>query len=205
MAANTDPVGTQGMPKSAPPSDDLGLIYMGGENFLKRMAALEERRREHDAAFVKLRVGTDAQAAYEDAKAKLDEARAMHAEASHVLDAAKRDAEATLKEANEKAAKLVSDAQSEASAIGTEADAVKRKAERYAELTTEKAKAALESAIERERIATIAHADLQRAEQMHKDAESRHVTSAEKAKAREEELTGKIAALQEAIRHIAGG
>jgi hypothetical protein len=91
------------------------VTYKGGDKFLDRMPAFENAQHESEESYQRLQIGTDAQAAYEDAKRVLDEALASRQEAQKVL----ADAKAT-------AAKIINDANSiKADADKTRIDADK--------------------------------------------------------------------------------
>jgi hypothetical protein len=72
---NTDPTGTIGASPDGQP-DDLSVIYKGGDKFLDRMGALGNAQHASEEAYQRLQIGTDAKAAYEDAKRVRDEALA---------------------------------------------------------------------------------------------------------------------------------
>jgi hypothetical protein len=85
---NTDPTGTTGASPEGQP-DDLSVIYKGGDKFLDRMGALGNAQHASEEAYQRLQIGTDAKAAYEDAKRNHDEALALRREAEKVLNDAK--------------------------------------------------------------------------------------------------------------------
>jgi hypothetical protein len=111
---NTDRTGTIGASPDGQP-DDLSVIYKGGDKFLERMRAFENAQHASREAYQQLQIGTDAKAAYEDAKRVRDEALASRQEAQQVLDDAKASA-----------AKIIGDA----NFIKTEADKTKADADK---------------------------------------------------------------------------
>jgi hypothetical protein len=77
---NTDPTGTVGKAPDGP-LDDLNIIFKGGDKFLERIRAFENAQHAGEEAYQRLQIGTDAKAAYEDAKRVGDEALASCQEA----------------------------------------------------------------------------------------------------------------------------
>jgi hypothetical protein len=87
-------------PPSASQADqDFKLAYAGGDDFMSRLQALSKQKAQADASLAALKLGTDAQAALDNAKAALAEAEnnktataALFAQAEQILELAKSDA-----------------------------------------------------------------------------------------------------------------
>jgi hypothetical protein len=138
----------------------LALRISTEPEFRDQLKALVDAKKEADAAFKKLGIGRDANAAFEEGRAK-------QAEADEALKAAKLDAEAILATAREQASKIVASAYEQANALAdkasrnlndakTEADALLAQAnEAYDD--AQKIKAAAAAAAE-ETLATSANA-----------------------------------------------
>jgi hypothetical protein len=114
--------------------DDLAAIMEGGENFAARMTAISKAQREARAQEESLKLGVAAQQAFENAKDKHAEAKAVLERAQQYqsdtkLAADKQHTEITaaaLKikaEADEQAKKVLADAQAKAAALITAAQA----------------------------------------------------------------------------------
>ena len=87
----TDPTGTVGQPSDLAP-DLLTLAGRGGPKFMARLQQLGDAIDRHDAAFKRLGVGQEAEAALKAATEQREAAKADRAAAAAELAKAKRDA-----------------------------------------------------------------------------------------------------------------
>jgi 3-deoxy-D-manno-octulosonic-acid transferase len=119
----TDPTGTMGI-KTPAPQTDMAVVEEGGDTFLGRLQELNAARISSEMALANLRLGSDAQAAFNHANQRADtiladaKARAakVETEAKTTVEAgAKRDAEsmasikqmlASAEQASERAAQI---------------------------------------------------------------------------------------------------
>lgn len=112
-----DPTGTLGAPPISP-QNDLTAVFEGGNAFANRMRALSDLREKQEAEFVNLQIGRDAKAALQESVAKRAEAEKMRA-----------DAEAVLRDAQQRASQNLQDAETRAKEMTDKAAAVLREAE----------------------------------------------------------------------------
>jgi cell division septum initiation protein DivIVA len=94
--------------------EDLRVIYQGGENFLARMRAMSNQTAELRRAIEESGIGSNAKAAFEDAKTKQREAALALAEATRRLAAASAEATRLTNQARQDAAKVTSEAKARA-------------------------------------------------------------------------------------------
>ena len=144
-----DPIGTVG---KGPPPDDLSLIYQGGENFMARMAALDAKRREHEVAFLNLKIGSDAKAALKGAQECLEEAERNRTATAKILADAQEKARKELEDASKEAQRVAAAAMDLRKKADEECAALRRNAEEYVAKTKTNADEVLKAA--RSKLAT---------------------------------------------------
>ena len=130
----TDPTGTAG--GSTPGAQgDMAAVYEGGASFMSRMKALGDLRDAQEAAFAKLKIGSDVHAALDAAQTKLAEAEAARALAAKVLDDAHRSAADAMATAKAEAKQIVADAKAQGAKTEAIAAERTRQADAYAKST----------------------------------------------------------------------
>lgn len=85
----TDPIGTLGVPRSAPESD-LSLASRGGAKFMERLQQMATARDEYDAAFERLQIGSNIKELQAEAQRKLADAEKLRVQADQIKGDADR-------------------------------------------------------------------------------------------------------------------
>jgi colicin import membrane protein len=172
--------------------EDVALIMDGGENFVRRLTALQQTKKGMETAFQELNIGLDARRAYDDANARqaqsvkdLDEARAR-------ATAIVREAEAQSAAIMQAAEKVKAETDAYASRIIHEAEGVAADMKTKAETTLAEAEE------EKDKIRKLkAQWDAARAELTKRTAEANAKTKA--AEATRAMLAKKLKALEQAV------
>ncbi len=195
-----DPIGTVGTAKQN--ESELDLIYRGGGNFMDRMKAMADMRDASEAAYAKLKIGNDIQAARDSAASLEADAKTKQAQAVSVLEDAKKQAAALIEDAGKQAADVKDKALVEAKAIATGAGKVKRDADAYADKVVTSADDILKDAQEKQSQAEAKHADAKLLAGIHQAAADEAAEAKKKAEQLQVVLNAKIARLQEVMREV---
>lgn len=200
MGITADISGVSAAPSEIDP--DLMVIYKGGDNFIARMAALTKAKSDAEDALAALQLGQDTKAAYSEANSK------------------SADAHQALADAQAQAAQIVAEAQAQAKSIADEAtrsrDDLMAKAQSTSDTADAKVKQANDTLVQAQndaaRIVGEAQSRQDAANQLMDqaaakghDADQRKADSeAEiaKAKALQDQLSAKLAALRSAIAQV---
>ena len=194
-----DPTGSIG--KGGPP-DDLSLIYQGGENFMARMAAFNEKRRQYDEAFLRLKIGNDAEAALQGAKQRLAEAEQKRAAAAQTLSDTEAKCKQAIEDASKQAQKIIADAMAASKQSEQQATRWKTDATSYAAKTEADANATLKDAQARLRSAEAMQRDVDAALAAARNTAAAQVAATAKVEAKAKELQDKLDKLNAAIRAV---
>lgn len=195
----SDPIGTAGTSSA---DTEFSVAFKGGGDFMSRLNAMIRVRDEQLAAFEKLKLGTDAQSALNEANSLKAEAVKLRDSAGSVLADAKAQAAALLDDAQKRRDQLLAEATAQAKKTTDAAVAVKADADAYAKTGSDAVAAALADAAKSKAGAEKATADAQTAKDRHLSAKAAADKATADTVAAKTALDGHVAKLRAVLRDI---
>ncbi len=198
-----DPLGTVGAPKQS--ESELDLIYRGGATFAERLSAMAAVRDANEAAYAKLKIGNDIQAAKDNAASLEADAKSKQEQAITALDEARKQAAKLIEDAGAQAAKTKDAALADAKAVAAGGAKLKSEADDYAAARKEVADVLLKDAQDKHDQAKAVQAEATKAKTTHENAAAAFASKQQVAEQTQAKLDAKIARLQEVLREVMEG
>lgn len=193
--SNTDPIGTQGATKIG----DLQVAFEGDDSFANRLKDLVSTKAAAERALKDLNLGKEVKAAYAEARVATAAALAGAKEISEKAElervASANQAATTVNNANDEAARVVKEAETKAAAIVSNARGAKDEADAYVRQKTTAADTAHAAAQKHESEALNARRQVELEARNHQDAAAEAQATTAAAKQTKADFESKIAKL----------